>query len=141
MQENKIIHKKIENAKNPNLAYTELRERICESKGISIRDFEKRYTVDSAKTIVKFSDKPWSDLDELRSDIEDLSSIRKVHYIPPTVGVYGPPVFCVETSEPVDEIRDEVNAYYDGLNVEASKYGVLVFISPDKRQITRKRRT
>lgn len=131
-QKNKIVHRKVEDVENSNVAYTEVRKRICESKGISITDFEKRYTVDSAKTIVKFADKPWSDGDELRSDIEHLSSIKNAYYIPPTVGRYGPPAFRVETSEPVDEIRDDVNAYYDGLTVEERNNSVLVVISPNR---------
>ena len=131
-QKDKIIHRKIEGPADSNMAYTRVREEICKSKGISISDFEKRYTVDSAKTIVKFADKPWSDGDELRSEIENLSSIKNAFYIPPTVGRYGPPAFRVESNKPINKIRDNVKSYYDGLTVEERKGSVLVVISPNR---------
>lgn len=130
----KTIHRKVENPENSNQAYTTVRDRICESQQISISQFEKRYDVDSSKTVVKFADKPWRDGDELRSDIESLQGISNAFYIPPTIGRYGPPAFRIETDRTTEEIREEVNEYYDGLTVEERKESVLVVISPTRHE-------
>lgn len=114
--------------------YENIRTEICDREGISRTQFESRFSVEKKKKFISFSNPPWSDFDDLESDIKSLKSVRSAFYIPPLRGSYGPPKFVIDVNSTTDNLRDQVEEYYDGLTVKVEDGRTCIIISPTENK-------
>lgn len=109
--------------------YRKLRSKLCEKNNIDYTEFEKRFSVATKRLYKTFSDNPWDTEEELKDDLESLSSINEASHIPPTAGRYSPPKYVVDTDSPISDVRDDVNDYYDGLTVQSERGVICVVVT------------
>lgn len=112
-------------------AYEEVRSQVCIEESISASEFEIKYSVDNKRKIQRFINKPWSRLDDLEEDLENVNGISKVISIP-DIRVNKPPTYYAPTDLSFEKIKSNIKDYYNPLVVENADNGVYIEISPSK---------
>lgn len=121
----------ITGTENKSDAYNELRDQICESNGVSIREFESTYEVSSYKHKIGFEDKSWSNGEELINDIESIDMIRKATLLPAEYRLHKPPriQLIVEEDKDTNEVKKCLKNYCNDFKFE-QKDKLYVILDP-----------
>lgn len=128
-QTKKVIQESLNGVDSMAEAYSEIRNKICSEKNISIRDFENTYNVKKKRTTTSYCNPPWNNFNELEKKIRNLSAVNYARYVAPMTGPYGPPKFIVDTDDSTD-LEDQVKDYYEGLVVNKNRGRDKIIVSP-----------
>lgn len=114
------INVEISGTENKSAAYNELRDQICESNGISIREFESTYEVSSYRHKICFEDKSWSNEEELINDIESIDMITQATLLPAEYRHHKPPriQLIVKDEGNTNEIKKRLKNYCNDFKFE-----------------------
>lgn len=112
-------------------AYNKLREQVCESNKISIREFESAYEVSSYKHKICFEDKSWSDGEELMNDIESIDKIERCSFLPADYRHQKPPQIqlILRGDADIDKVKKSLKNYCSDFKFE-EKNKLYVILDP-----------